>query len=81
MFGNHTNLFCHALIVVIRMWKSGEAVSKCLFYMVYHVNIMQCMQPNFILTSQVLTTPRQKKHPFQIYCKIFSEERCFDVLA
>ena len=28
-------------------------VSKCLFYMGYHVNIMQCMQPNFLLTGQV----------------------------
>jgi len=28
-------------------------VSKCLFYMGYHVNIMQCMQPNFLWTSQV----------------------------
>ena len=33
--------------------KSGEAVSKCLFYMGYHANIMQCMQPNFLLTGQV----------------------------
>jgi len=39
--------------MVIRMWKSGEAVSKCLFYFGYHVNIMQCMQPNFLFTSQV----------------------------
>ena len=38
---------------VIRMSKRGEAVSKCLFYMRYHVNIMQCMQPNFLLTGQV----------------------------
>jgi len=28
-------------------------VRKCLFYMGYHVNIMQCMQPNFLLTGQV----------------------------
>jgi len=28
-------------------------VSKCLFYMGYHVNIMQFMQPNFLLTGQV----------------------------
>ena len=33
--------------------KSGEAVSKSLFYMGYHVNIMQCMQPNFLLTGQM----------------------------
>jgi len=29
------------------------AVSKCLFYMGYRVNIMQCMQPNYLLTGQV----------------------------
>ena len=28
-------------------------VSKRLFYMGYHVNIMQCMQSNFLLTGQV----------------------------
>jgi len=28
-------------------------VRKCLFYTGYHVNIMQCMQPNFLLTGQV----------------------------
>jgi len=33
--------------------KKVEAVSKRLFYMGYHVNIMQCMQPNFLLTGQV----------------------------
>ena len=35
------------------LYLDGKAVSKCLFYMEYHVNIMQCMQPNFILTGQV----------------------------
>jgi len=34
------------------MEKSGEAVSKWLLYMGYHVNIMQCMHPN-VLTCQV----------------------------
>jgi len=29
--------------------KSGEAVSKCLFYMGYHVIITQCMHPNFFI--------------------------------
>jgi len=33
--------------------KSGEAVSKCLFYMGYHVIVMQCMHPNFLLAGQV----------------------------
>jgi len=28
-------------------------VSKRRFYMGYRVNIMQCMQPNFLLTCQV----------------------------
>jgi len=32
------------------------AVSKCLFYMRCHVNIMQCMQSNFSLTGQVYPT-------------------------
>ena len=35
------------------MKKSGKAVSKCLFYMGYPVNIKQCMQRNFLLTGQV----------------------------
>jgi len=26
---------------------------KTTFYMGYHVDIMQCMQPNFLLTGQV----------------------------
>jgi len=33
--------------------KSGEAVRKCLFYIGYHVNNVQCMQTNFLLTDQV----------------------------
>ena len=33
--------------------KSGEAVSKSLFYMGYQVNIMQCTQPNLLLTGKV----------------------------
>jgi len=33
--------------------KSGEAVSKYIFYMGYHVNIMQCSQHNILLAGQV----------------------------
>jgi len=43
--------------VYLECEKSGEAVTKCLFYMGYHVNIMQCMQPNFLLTGQVYPMP------------------------
>ena len=51
MFGNHKNLFCHAVIVgSYKCEKSAEAVNKRLFCMDYHVNIMQYMQPNFLLT-------------------------------
>jgi len=73
------------------MWKSGEVGSKCVCYSGYHVHIMQCMQPNFINRSgvphahvecvQCMGHTRQKKHPFLIDCKIFSEVRCFHVLT
>jgi len=58
----------------------------------YHMNIVHCMQPNFFLTGQVypmlmpsvppyMGHTRQKKHPFLIDCKMFSERRDFHVLA
>jgi len=78
MFDNHINLFCHAVIVVNKNVKKTEAVSKCLFYMGYHANIMKCMQPNFILSSvsTVECAPcmghtRQKKYPFKLIVKFF----------
>jgi len=58
----------------------------------YHVNIMQCMQPNFLLTGQVYPmlvssvphawgTLDRKSTLFKLIAKIFSEGRCFPVLA
>jgi len=58
----------------------------------YHVNIMQCMQLNFLMIGQVYpmlmtSVPQalghtlQKKYPFGIDCKTFSEGRFCHVLA
>jgi len=58
----------------------------------YHVNIMQCMQPNFLLTGQVYpmlmsSVPQawgtlDRKSPlFKLVVIFFSEGRCFHVLA
>jgi len=58
----------------------------------YHVNSLQCTKPNFLLTGQVypmlmsslpkyMGHPRQKKYPSKNDYKIFSEGRCFHVLA
>jgi len=59
-------------------------VSKYLYYMGYHVNIMQYMQPKFLLTDQVC--PRDGAHssenyPFEIGCIILYKGRCFHLLA
>jgi len=58
----------------------------------YHVNIMQCMQPNILLTGQVYPmlvscvphawgTLDRKSTLLKLIAKIFSEGRCFPVLA
>jgi len=88
MFGNHRSLLYRTVIVGDQdVKKSGKAVRKCPFYMGYHVNILQCMQPSFLLTGQVypmltsfVVVPHEKE-PFQIDCKIFSEKRCFHFSA
>jgi len=57
-----------------------------------HVNIMQCMQPNFLLTGQAYpmlmsSVPQawgafdRKSTLFKLIVKFFSEGRCFHVLA
>ena len=77
---------------VIRMWKKWRGTQQVpIFCMGYHVYIMQCMQPNFLLTGQMYpmltsSVPQAwgtlgRKVVFLNWLYIFSEGCCFYVLA
>jgi len=82
MFGNHTNLFCHAVIFFL---KSGEAVNKYLFCMGYHHitwTLCNACSPTFYWPVSVphdhvecapsMVHIRQKKHLFLNWLYNFS---------
>ena len=81
MFGNNTNLFCDAVIVGNQNAKKVErqSVTWDIMWILWNA-----WNPTFywpVRCTPCLGHTRQKKYPFQIDCKIFSEGRWFHVLA
>ena len=92
IFGNNTNLFCHAVIVGNYNVKRVERQSASAYF-TWDITWTLCNACSLTFYWPVKCTPcscwvwprmghiRQKKYALKIGCKNFSEGRCFHVLA